>query len=184
MTKVNTLTLDEQAVLEAIRHYFEEALDDAAEYFLDRFSEEIMKNGVGKMEWRQDIAAALEIVSKRSLDDYLEVVAGVPDWSNNKTAHDIASVVLFGNKALDDAIYTKPGFDVYGKDMNAGRHVSTAKTARYLPEGFSVEPKVNGEQMVQNALKLSAVYFRDVIDAAAKKIPESIFYGNVSVTGG
>jgi len=184
MMKVNTLALDEQAVLEEIRHYLERALDDAAEYFLDRFSEEIMKNGVGKMEWRQDLAAALQIVEKKSLDDYLEVVAGVPDWSGNKTAHDIASVVLFGNKALDDAIYTKPGFDVYGNDMNAGRHVSTATAARYLPEGFSMEPKVNGEQMVENAIKMSRVYFKDVLDAAMKRIPEELFYGNVSVTGG
>lgn len=184
MKGINHLTLDGDAVLYKIKQRLKDVLDDAASYFLDRFSEEIMRNGVGKTRWREDIAEALRIVEKNVLDDYMEYLAGVPDYSGNKTAHDVASVVLFGNRALDDAIYTKPGFDVYGSNMYQGTHTSTATVAKYLPEGFSMVPDVNGEEMVENAIKLSRVYFKDLLDEAAADITSEIFYGNVTVARG
>ena len=183
MKKTNELSIDVENVMYEIQRRMMRALDDAAETFLDRFSEEIMRQGVGKMKWREEVCEMLKVIEKQTYEDFIEVVAGLPDTKKlGRDVHAKASVVLFGNQA-DGPLYTKPGFDVYGDDISEeSYHVSTATTARWLPDGWNMT--ADGEQMLENAIKNARVYFKDALENAWRSIPDDVFCGNVRVTGG
>lgn len=180
---VNRLELDADGVIKGIRQYLIDTLNEVGEKLLDEFSREIMDNSVGKIAWRQEAITKLRKVEEKIVDNYIEMSFGLPAEDLDKEEHDRISVALFGNKALDDAIYTKPGFDVYD-DVMSGRHISTAVSAHYLPDGFSMEPNTNGLKMLENAVQKTQKTFKDALDKAAADIPDAVFYGNLRVIGG
>lgn len=178
MKKVNELSIDVDNIMFEIQRRMMRALDDAAETFLDRFSDEIMRQGVGKMRWREDVCEMLKVIEKQTYDEFIEVKAGLPDTQRlGRDVHAKASVVLFGNQA-DGPLYTKPGFDVYGNDISEeSYHESRATSARWLPDGWNMT--ADGEKMLENAIKNARVYFKDVLEDAWRNIPDEVFYGNV-----
>ena len=180
MKTVNTLQINEDALLKGIQEYFVDVANDLADSLLDNLSREIMENGVARMKWREEAVTELRKMTPQIVADYISVDAGIDFSGMEKHLRNRIIVVLFGNQA-NGPLFTKPGFDVYGKEMD-GQHTSTATSARWLPDGWNMT--ADGDKMVENAIKLTDKYVSGAMERAWRNIPDELFYGNVSVIGG
>ena len=117
MKTVNTLQINEDALLKGIQEYFVDVANDLADSLLDNLSREIMENGVARMKWREEAVTELRKMTPQIVADYISVDAGIDFSGMEKHLRNRIIVVLFGNQA-NGPLFTKPGFDVYGKEMD------------------------------------------------------------------
>lgn len=135
--------------------------------------------GPGKPDWRNEISESLDEVFEEVTDNYIKVGVGVPAPSSRKLATLVKAMIIesgAGSAVGREPIKTKPGQLVWDNDMNR-RHRSKAKSVYQLPAAFNQQ----GNQFIENAIKRMEKHLNDILDSAAENIPDSVFYGNVTI---
>ena len=183
MIQAYKLSLNTGNVMNAIRQHFIRAMSEAEDKQLDIMEREVMRtvhgNGPGKPAWREETREKLEVIEQTIADDVIESKVGF-DRKGLFTSFVKAMIVSegAGSAAGNAAIYAgPPGRMVWDNDMSS-KHPSTAKSTYNLPAGFNQE----GNQFVSNAIRLMEKHYDNIIATAWASLPESIFYGNVSVS--
>jgi len=163
MTKCNTLSIDVMGLWNYIQSQFLSAMQDAEEKLIEALGLEVMFAGAGKTRWREEAAAAIKEVARDVTNDYIRFEAGLPknfdSYADDKSAR--IQVAFWGNQEHGN-IRSKPGGDVYGDEMD-GMHLSNALSNWDIPQ---FDQTADGEAMLQNAIKLTRVYFSGAIKSA------------------
>ena len=178
MAKCNQLSIDVDGLWKHIQDQFLAALTNAEEKLIETLKIEILFSGAGKMKWREEAAESIKEVSRELTDDYIKFEAGQPkdfdSYANDKSAR--IQVALWGNQE-HGPIRSKPGGEVYGDEMD-GMHLSNALSNWDIPQ---FDQTADGENMLNNAIKITQTYFKDAIKSAWASIT---FYDYVHVTAG
>lgn len=181
MKTVNTLHINELAVMNGIREYLYKAADDIIEKLKEAFQIEVLVSGAGKTKWREEAGRAFDQIERIITNDYIECLFGISDkLMTDDDLYARVQVALWGNQAHGN-IRSKPGAYVYGNTMEGDLHLSNALSNWDIPQ---FDQTADGDKMLENVIKLCGKYFRDALDEAARNIPDELFYGNVSVIGG
>ena len=163
MAKCNSLYIDVAGLKAAIFAACKAALNDVAERVIQEFGPEIYRSGAGRHEWRANAAEEFQKIEESATDELIQVKLGLRKgleseaWGNLYAAQ--IMVALFGNHP---PIETKPGMEVFGDKM-LDRHTSTAQTVYEIPQFGWTDP--NAQEMVNNALKNTSVYFTDACES-------------------
>lgn len=81
MIKLNSLSLNEGALMAAMKSYIVRAFHQAEDELLDIMEKEVMRtvhgDGPGKPAWRSHTKELLKVVEEQIADSYLEAKVGV-----------------------------------------------------------------------------------------------------------
>ena len=176
---VNTSRMKTQLV-----NYFIRALKRAEKRLIQLMKEQmprrVHKGGPGNPDWIKDAKRDLGEVYRDIASNYIEVGVGLPYQEGTWQA--VRAMVVeagAGGAAGNPLIQARPGESVWNDDLT-DRHESNANTPYYLPSAFNQE----GNQWVENAMKLMAKYFDDILSDACNELPASIFYSNITAKKG
>lgn len=182
--KCNVISLS-NAVKTALQKYYTDALDAATDQLLDLMQKEVLKtiwgDGPGKPAWREKISRMLRVVNREAAEHYIEHGVGLPD-QQKQTDLIKAMIIEYGAGLAvgNPPIKAGPTGRMVWDDDITGRFPSEAMTSYELPKEFNQV----GNFFVENAMKLMKKHFNDILEAASRDLPDSIFYQNVIVKQG
>lgn len=172
---VNTARMKTQLV-----NHFVRALKRAEQQLIQLMKEQmpsrVYGDGPGDPDWIKAMLKDIKEVYKDVATNYIEVGVGLPYEEGTWQA--VRAMVVeagAGSAAGNPPIQTRPRESVWNDDLT-GKHESEAKSWYYLPDAFNQE----GNQWVENAMKLMAKYFDDIMEDACNSVPASIFYNNIT----
>lgn len=77
--KCNTISLDMNAVYEMIKDHYIQALEGVEDRLIQIFQEEILFNGSGRKQWREEASKAIKEISREIAGDYIGMTVGLDD---------------------------------------------------------------------------------------------------------
>lgn len=134
--------------------------------------------GHGAPEWSEMVQNSIKRIYRNATADYIESTIGIMYREGSKVTA-AASIYEFGvgDKATprSQPVQTRPGEKVWKDDLSRG--ISNAESWYYIDQ-FNQE----GSFYIENATKLMAKYFDDILSEACDTLPDSIFYNNIKST--
>lgn len=185
MLKLNSLSLDEGALMAALKTYIVGAFKQAEDQLLDLMEKEVLRTvvggGPGKPAWRAKAKEMLMVIEEQIADSYLEAKIGIDPGAS---FIDFVRTMLIsegaGSAAGGPPIHAGPlGRSVWNSGMS-GQKPSASLTEYQLPGGFN-QP---GNHFVENAMKLMEKHYSDIQAELAASIPDSVFSSAVIVSAG
>lgn len=186
--KCNTLSLNIDATLDAIKSHYIEAMQKAEDKLIQIMREEIQqttyKDAPGKPEWRNQISDMLQEVYRDITDDSIECNVGLPPDLENQCKYMFIRAMIIsegsGSQVGGFPITAGPTGRIVWNDALDGQNSSRAKSEYSLPNEFNQQ----GNHFVDNAIKRMRKHFSDILKEAAHALSPSVFYDNVTVSGG
>lgn len=179
--RCNLISLDEAALLSILQNAAKDALQLEGERLLNHMRREVGRTlhggAPGKPAWRAEIAQNLEHIATAVTDDSISMDFG---YSPSDKADEVRAMVVeagSGSAAGGDAIHAGPTGRSVWNDELSGRRPSRAKSEYMLPDAFNQA----GNEFVENALRMAQTEFGDIIETAFANVPDSAYYGNVTV---
>ena len=190
--KWSEISINEGALVDAIKDHYIKALEKAESRLLSIMRKEIKKttygDSPGKPKWRREISSLLQEVYREVTDNYIEFGVGQSDelafntfvkamlitYGSGFMAYSNAT----GGYATGSITAGPPGRMVWDNDM-AGKHPSKAKSTYEIPQ-FNQE----GNHFIYNSMLLMQKHFDDVLADASSTLKDSLFYKNVIVHKG
>ena len=178
--QLNHLFINQAGLLNALRDHYVQALRQAEPFLIENMKKEmgVRTHGCapGKPEWITQLSGLLQETYLIATDNYIESGVGIPE----SVAHNIIVRAMIieegsGSKVGNGRIKAGPSGRMVWDDSVSGQKPSQAKSEWFLPEAFNQE----GNHFVENAVALTQKHFDDVLSAASKSLPSSLFYGNV-----
>lgn len=170
--------------MKQIRDYYVQSLSKAEDKLIELMREQINQinhsagGGHGAPEWESAVKASVHKVYRDIADNYIESGVGI-DYREGEAITAAASIYEFGvgDMASPKAppVQTRPGEKVWKTDLTRG--ISNALSSYYIPQ-FNQQ----GTFYIENAMKLMAKFFNDILDEASENLPDSIFYSNIKST--
>lgn len=186
MIKLNSLSLNEGALMAALKTYIVAAFHEAEDELLELMGKEVMRTvhggGPGKPAWRSRTKEQLKVVEEQIADLYLEAKVGF-DPSAAITDFIKAMIIDDGSGSAGPTghciVAGPPGRSVWDDNID-GQHPSEAKSQYMLPGAFNQE----GNHFIDNAVKLMKKHYEDIQAGIGSSIPDSVFYSAVIVSAG
>ncbi len=179
--RCNTISLNEAALMAVFQGTAKDALELEGERLLRHMRREVMcttHGGTpGKPEWRQEVARNLNHTATAMSSDGVSMDFG---YSPSDKADEVRAMVVeagSGSAAGGEPIHAGPtGRSVWNGELS-GRHPSRVKSEYPLPAEFNQE----GNEFVENAMRMMQTEFGTITEAAFASIPDSTYFGNVTV---
>lgn len=182
MATCNTLSIDVNGVMMAIRNAAEDLLERTSEEIKKYFEREIYAGGAGRHHWRRNAGRAFHVVSRVITFDIVAYTLGIDPQKEEVSLTDDGQyyvdqimVALYGNHMPNPK--TKPG-EVTFHDHMMSRRESKAQSVYDLPPGF-YWPDPDADKMLENAYKLAKKFF---VREFAKLLRGINFYDYVYVS--
>lgn len=177
----NRISVDEAALLAALRNEAKDALELEGQRLLAHMQREALNTthggAPGKPDWRKEIADNLDKTAVAVTDDSVSMDFG---YSPSDKADMVRAMVVeagSGRGARGKAITAGPtGRSVWNSELD-GKHPSRAKSVYKLPAEFNQ----TGNRFVENAMRMMQTEFGAITEIAFSTTPDSVYYGNVTV---
>lgn len=173
-------TVDTVRIKERIIKHYVQALSKAEDKLIHLMRSMIESidhesgGGHGAPEWEEAVKASVHKVYRDIATNYIESGVGI-EYHEGEAITAAASIYEFGvgDRAKPKAppVQTHPGEMVWKDDLR--RDISEALSSYYIPQ-FNQE----GSFWIENAMKLMAKHFDDVLSEASDTLPDSVFYMN------
>lgn len=177
----NRISLDEAALMAALRAEAKDALELEGQRLLSHIQREVMNtthgDAPGKPDWRKEIARNLDKTAVAVTDDSVSVDFG---YSPSDKADEVRAMVVeagSGSTVGGKPITAGPnGRSVWNSELD-GKHPSRAKSVYKLPAEFNQK----GNKFIENAMRMMQTEFGTMTETVFAATPDGIYYGNVKV---
>ena len=177
----NRISLDEAALMAALREEAKDALEREGQRLLSHMQREVINTthggAPGKPDWRKEIARNLGKTAVAVTDDSVSMDFG---YSPSDKADEVRAMLVeagSGSAAGDKPITAGPnGRSVWNSELD-GKHPSRAKSVYKLPAEFNQK----GNKFVENAIRMMQTEFGTITETVFATTPDSAYYGNVKV---
>lgn len=135
-------------------------------------------NTPGKPEWRSEIERNLRSKPAVVTENGIAVEVGYTPSNQAELVRAMVVEAGSGSAAGNDPIHAGPtGRSVWDDELSE-KHPSRAKTVYNLPDEFNQE----GNQFVENAMRIIESEFGTATDAAFAALPDEAYHGKVQVS--
>lgn len=177
----NRISLDEAALMAALRAEAKDALELEGQRLLSHMQREVMNtthgSAPGKPDWRKEVAQNLDKTAVAVTDESVSMDFG---YSPSDKADEVRAMVVeagSGSAVGNESITAGPnGRSVWNSELD-GKHPSRAKSVYKLPAEFNQK----GNKFVENAMRIMQTEFGTITEAVLATTPDSAYYGNVKV---
>lgn len=183
MRRCNQLSLDEAALMQALRTRGQRVLDAEAHRLVGIMRQEARDTtqggAPGKPDWREEIARNIGIVARGITADGLSVDVGYSPGDDADGARAMVVGYGSGDRAAGGGqpiTAGPPGRSVWDADL-AGKHPSRARSVYPLPGAFNQE----GNRFVADALRRLRTQFAGRVQLSFALLPGVVFHGKVRV---
>lgn len=177
----NRISLDEAALMAALREEAKDALEREGQRLLSHMQHEVINTthggASGKPDWRKEIVRNLDKTAVAVTDDSVSMDFG---YSPSDKADEVRAMLVeagSGSAAGGKPITAGPnGRSVWNSELD-GKHPSRAKSVYKLPAEFNQK----GNKFVENAMRMMQTEFGTITETVFATTPDSAYYGNVKV---
>lgn len=173
--KPTRISLNVQQVSRDIMPWLRIAMDEAEIRLIDEMKKEIDLVSGSPHEWRDRLKAHVKHIREECTPDMISYFVGPGYPEDPENANWMrAMVIAFGNAP---PIYAGPeGTEVWDDDL-WNRTTSRVKHRHQIPRSWYHE----GRNYIANSINNMRVQFRDLVEAAMRMMPSSVFSRNVVV---
>lgn len=159
------------------KHALEQEGERLAAHMRREVRRSMRGNTPGKPEWRSEIERNLRSKPAAVMENGISVELGYTPDSQAKLVRAMVVEAGSGSAAGNDPIHAGPTGRSVWDDELAEKHPSRAKTVYNLPDEFNQE----GNQFVENAMRIMESEFGGVTDATFAALPDEAYHGKVQV---